>query len=49
MKKVSDNATKVVNFIKQRPVHSRMFKKNISATEKSGGLAEEVFSTGSLS
>jgi hypothetical protein len=27
MKKASDDATKMVNFIKQRPVHSRMFKK----------------------
>jgi hypothetical protein len=26
MKKVSDVATKIVNFIKPRPVHSRMFK-----------------------
>jgi hypothetical protein len=27
VKKVLDDATKMVNFIKQRPVHSRMFKK----------------------
>jgi hypothetical protein len=27
MKKVLDDATKMVNFMKQRPVHSRMFKK----------------------
>jgi hypothetical protein len=27
MKKVLDDATKMVNFHKQRPVHSRMFKK----------------------
>jgi hypothetical protein len=27
MKKVLNDATKMVNFIKQRPVHSRMFKK----------------------
>jgi hypothetical protein len=27
MKKVLDDATKMVNFIKQRPIHARMFKK----------------------
>jgi hypothetical protein len=58
MKKVLDDATKMVNFIKQRPVHSRMFKKlceNLDKEhmschiQKSGGLAEEEFSTGCLS
>jgi hypothetical protein len=28
MKKVLDNAIKMINFIKQRPVQCRMFKKN---------------------
>jgi hypothetical protein len=48
MKKVSDNATKMVNFIKDQ-FTPEYLKKNSTATEKSGGLAEEVFSTGSLS
>jgi hypothetical protein len=29
MKKVLDDATKMVNFIKQRPDHSKMFKKTV--------------------
>jgi hypothetical protein len=32
IKKVLDDTTKMVNFIKQRPVHSRMFKKNCVKT-----------------
>jgi hypothetical protein len=38
MKKVLGDATKMVNFIKERPVHSRMFKKlceNLNKQHKS--------------
>uniref|UniRef100_A0A0L8IF98 Uncharacterized protein n=1 Tax=Octopus bimaculoides TaxID=37653 RepID=A0A0L8IF98_OCTBM len=34
LKKVFDNATKMVNFIKQRPVNSRMFKRLCESLEK---------------
>jgi hypothetical protein len=34
MRKVLDDATKMVNFIKQRPVHYRMFKKLCEKQDK---------------
>jgi hypothetical protein len=34
MKRVLDDATNMVNFIKQRPVHSRMFKKLYETLDK---------------
>jgi hypothetical protein len=34
MKKVLSYATEMVNFIKQRPVHSRMLKKNWKNLDK---------------
>jgi hypothetical protein len=54
MKKVLGDATKMVNFIKQRPVHSRTFRKlcenpDKQHIQKSIILAEGEFSTGCLS
>jgi hypothetical protein len=50
MKDILDDDTKMVNFVKQRPVHSRMFEKvceNLNKLHRNC-TAEEEFSIGSL-